>query len=97
MKKSMKERFREVERVPMGRGRSGCDRNHQAAPSEESGYRVVALFVAATALGVVLLDEKDHRSGPAPDVSWLLSETQMSCVEQYSPGRCRRGPGRSKV
>lgn len=89
MRKSMKDRFREVDRVP-----SEWDEGAEDAPGimgrsrsrrGVAGFALVAAsIVAMTAVAVVLL-EKDHPQQDAPDASWLLSETQASCVEQYSP------------
>lgn len=87
MKHSMRERFRDVDRVP-----SPWD--EAAGDAIEIGRRrsdrrvglalLAATVVMATALAVVFLDQEDHAHPRAPDASWLLTET-ASCVEQYSP------------
>lgn len=89
MKNSMRERFREVDRVPSPWDEAADD-SSEIVDSRRVGRKgglalLAAAVVMATALGVVLLDQEDHAHRLAPDASWQLAETQASCVEQYSP------------
>lgn len=98
MKKRLKDRFREVDRVPTPWDEAARGVNH-VAERRSSRTAVLGLLAAslavAVALTVVFVDIEPQGTGP--DASWLLGETQVRCVEQYSPSTLQTDPGRSKV
>jgi hypothetical protein len=87
MKKTLKDRFREVDRVPTPWDEAARGLGHVAdrrTPSRSvvRGLLAASLAVAAM-MAVVFVNREPQR--PGPDASWLLGETQVRCVEQYSP------------
>lgn len=89
MRKSLEDRFHEVDRMPTPWDGS-AGQEAPSAPSSRTRVRVVALAAASLAIAglaaVVAIGAPDG-GGPAvdPDASWLLT-TQGSCVERYSAG-----------
>jgi hypothetical protein len=94
MKKSMKERFREVDRVPTpwdepARGSIEPARLRGRTRIRAVSLAVASVAVAATVAVVVLNSGAGPGSQPVQgDASWLL-DGQGSCVERYSPETLR--------
>jgi hypothetical protein len=89
MTSSLKERFREVERIPTPWDDAARGSVPLAEPRPAGMIRAVAIAASlalAAALAIVLVDrDADPRGGPEPrDVSWL-TRTEGHCVERYSP------------
>jgi hypothetical protein len=84
MTKSLKERFREVDRVPTPWDEiaAGAE-TPRSSRTRMAAVGLVAASVVAVAIVAVTRQVDDGR-GPLPDATWLLT-TQGSCVEQYSP------------
>jgi hypothetical protein len=84
MTKSLKERFREVDRVPTPWDEIAADvETPRSSRPRIAAVGLVAASVVAVAIVAVTRQVDDGR-GPLPDATWLLT-TQGSCVEQYSP------------
>lgn len=87
MRKSLEDRFHEVDRMPTPWDRS-ADPEAPSAPSSRTRVRGIVLAAASLAVAglvVVVGIKAADGGGPAaaPDASWLMT-TQGSCVEQYS-------------
>jgi hypothetical protein len=85
MKKTLKDRFREVDRVPTPWDEAAPEVNHVAdrRSSRTTVLGLLAASLAVVALAVVFVNIEPKGAGP--DASWLLGETQVRCVEHYSP------------
>lgn len=84
MSRSLKERFREVDRVPTPWDTIADGAEEIPGRGSRARGAVVGLLaasLAAAALAVVVVDGELPRR--APDASWLVA-TVGSCVEQYS-------------
>jgi hypothetical protein len=81
MTTSLKDRFREVDRIPSPWDDASPRTHHAPAPSRARPFLVAASAAAAVLAVVVVLSVRD--AGPAADASWLTGGGQM-CVEQYS-------------
>jgi len=83
MSTSLKERFREVDRIPSPwDGPPGTP--EQVRRPRRSYGPILAASAAAAAIAVAIV--VSARSGaPNGDASWLTGPAQASCVEQYSP------------
>jgi hypothetical protein len=88
MKRSLKDRFREVDLVPTPWDEAGADA-HGVTVRSRSRRGVTAFALVAAALAIVaavaVVVARPEASSPTPDASWLVSDTQASCIEQYSP------------
>ncbi|HZB02469.1 MAG TPA: hypothetical protein VE800_10215 [Actinomycetota bacterium] len=82
MTTSLKDRFREVDRIPSPWDDASPTTHHAPAPSRARPFLMAASAAAAVLAVVVVLSVRD--AGPAADASWLTGGGQM-CVEQYSP------------
>ena len=87
MRKSLEDRFHEVDSLPTPWDRSA---GPEAPPAPASRTRFRGVMLAAASLAVaglvaVVAIKAADGGGPAtaPDASWLMT-TQGSCVEQYS-------------
>jgi hypothetical protein len=89
MTKSLKDRFREVDRVPTPWDTSGGGARTIPSPSSTSRVRTIVLAAASLAVAgavavVAIVGADGAGRTPAPDASWLVSTEQGRCVEQYS-------------
>jgi hypothetical protein len=86
MRKSLEDRFHEVDRIPTPWDRS-AGLEAPSGPSSWTRVRGVVLAAASLAVAglvvVVAIKAADGGASVAPDASWLLT-TQGSCVERYS-------------
>ena len=87
MRKSLEDRFREVDRMPTPWDRSA---DQEASSAMSSWPRIRGIVLAAASLAVaglvvVVAIKAADDGGPAatPDASWLMT-TRGSCVEQFS-------------
>jgi hypothetical protein len=88
MRNSLRDRFREVDRVPTPWDTSAVRIETIPSPSSWNHARAVVLAAASLAVaGLVAIVAIVGTNGGGPtsaaDASWLLT-TQASCVEQYS-------------
>jgi hypothetical protein len=90
MTASLKERFRQVDRIPTPWDRPGrVPEPPEARPAtSRRGAFVAAVSAAAVAVAVAIVvaspGDEPSRGRPPVDISWL-TETNASCVELYSP------------
>lgn len=87
MRKSLEDRFHEVDNMPTPWDRS-ADLEVPTTPTTWTRVRGIVLAAASLAvagLAVIVAIRATDGSGPAaaPDASWLMT-TQGSCVERYS-------------
>ena len=83
MRKSLKERFHEVDRLPTPWDSVAA--RTKATPSRRPRAYVAAAGLLAASLATVIAVQLDgDEPAPAPDASWLMPDAG-ACVEQYSP------------
>lgn len=87
MRKSLEDRFHEVDRMPTPWDEVAADLDPIATRGSRRGVATLGLVAASLAAAAVATVAVigGNRAAPTPDASWLMSDAGM-CVERYSPG-----------